>query len=1412
MGILESFLRGLSRILLEAGLMAVAVVSIQLLCRRRLAPRWRCALWGLVLARLVLPVLPSSPFSVFNAVPTLRRALASVSAVQPRLPTLTSATSTASTPPRPNSSLAPSLEAPGTLPVPLPSVDPRANTEVIAGAPGRLTEGPVPGTTPFRHHANPRDPASNPTAASSRSWPWGSMLVGAWIAGVLALGVQLTRSTLWLRRRITGLTPSNDAPLLERVRACQGDMGVEGTVEVFEAPAVTTPALYGLVRPRLLLPPGFTRKFSAEEQQFVFLHELAHLKRHDLAVNWVVTTLLILHWFNPLLWLAFARYRFDRELACDALALNRVGEARSHAYGRTILRLLEGFSPAAAAPGLIGILEERQLLRQRLSAIAEFTPAHRGAGLAAGLAIALSALALTDASKEGRPLPPVRPLTLTNILTQTENQSWLKEGVWLNAPRGTQDFGGIEFHLEGLVQLQGKGFEDDGRHYRQKVIIPLIQTNRVDKKMEVVELGTNIATLHLITGTAYDAKPETKIAELVWRYTDGTSRRIPIQYAVHVRDWWRPRYEEPAHLPYGYSKVIWRATHAEPAKSGKTLRLYRVSFANPDPKRTLRQLELVSAMARPSLFVAALTLDPLKLGERPDQSPDLEEEDPPLTGHLSLLVQGPAGTPLAGAEVRALIKQSSGKPNPANFKKTYATDGAGLADVQRPSEGVERLEIVVSKDGYGPGKMTWDTKTGDTIPPVFTLKLRTGVDIGGVVVDPDGNPVAAATLSLVRFWPGGEGRKSKGEEEDFPAQECTTDDNGQWRARNLPPGLLDHIAVRAEHPDFIGASATVGASKETEKEFREGTHRLTLKRGIEVRGRVTDTQEKPIAEATVWAGMRNFATRRETRTDSEGRFVFHNVTEGSTQFSVAEKGHKPESKSVNVKDGAEEVRFRLSAGRVIRARVQNESGDPIPGVRVVLEGEGDIGRSYEFSTTTDADGRFEWDGAPDERAQFYFGSGDYEQKRDCELKPDIDNIVTLHKKRQVQGQVLDAGTGQAITTFKIAAGRKYPGQEGRFYADWPGSSEFTDPQGRFSVELNEEQTNGIQAGADDYADETQSLPEANQGIVRVVLRLKPSKTLQGIVVAADGKPVAGASVLITGAGLGGSSAQLTHGHLRTYGNGAKSATTDEGGHFRITSPPETGIVVAAGDPGFVKAPLTEVQASGVLTLQPYGRIEVTSKVGNEPGVGQAWFLTLPLVTVNPDFDTYKATTDAQGRLAIEQVPAGPCTLVRLVQTSPNSWQHSYQTPVTVTPGETTRVTLGGTGATLSGHVSLETSGNTAVTISGYLNSPPLDIPSGLSAEDRQAFLQSPEWQEQIRNRKSYAVTVGADGALRLDSIPPGTYTLIVIAVEPGAQPWSSKTVAQFQTPITVPSGADPSSPMALGELHLAPVEEKQPAK
>jgi beta-lactamase regulating signal transducer with metallopeptidase domain len=324
--------------------MVVLVLAAQWMFGKHLAPRWRSALWLLVVARLVLPFSFGSVTSVFNLLP---RWTQPIPAVRPAITSVEIAT------------------------VPDPTRPPLPNAASLA---------PITTVVPIQH----------------QSWPWPILIFATWLAGVILLAGHVVVSSVRLWRRCNRRQPLTEPVATTVLEVCCARLEVRTPPALFESAEISSPALHGLFRPRLLLPKGFTARFSSTELRFVFLHELAHLKRRDLWLNWVMAVLQAIHWFNPLVWFGFARWRSDRELACDALALEAAGQEQNQEYGQTILRLLESFSRPMSTPGLVGILEDKRQLRRRIDMIASYVPTRRWP-LALLLAGGLAVVGLTDA-------------------------------------------------------------------------------------------------------------------------------------------------------------------------------------------------------------------------------------------------------------------------------------------------------------------------------------------------------------------------------------------------------------------------------------------------------------------------------------------------------------------------------------------------------------------------------------------------------------------------------------------------------------------------------------------------------------------------------------------------------------------------------------------------------------------------------------------------------------------------------------------------------------------------------------------------------------------------------------------------------------------------------------------------------
>lgn len=224
-----------------------------------------------------------------------------------------------------------------------------------------------------------------------------------WLTGV---GLTLTAGVAGYRRKWKSIRAQAVDPtpeLLIEIEAVRTATGLSRTPLVWLSREVDSPAVSGLWRPVLLLPAGFPAAFTAAEARLILLHEFSHLKRHDLAQNWLLFALQALHWFNPLIWFAFARLRHDRESACDARVLALDGEDRRADYGNALLKLQQLPPAGGLRLGFLGIFENASGLRTRITDIARHRRSHPAWQVAGCLLVAVIALFGSTRAQEVAP-------------------------------------------------------------------------------------------------------------------------------------------------------------------------------------------------------------------------------------------------------------------------------------------------------------------------------------------------------------------------------------------------------------------------------------------------------------------------------------------------------------------------------------------------------------------------------------------------------------------------------------------------------------------------------------------------------------------------------------------------------------------------------------------------------------------------------------------------------------------------------------------------------------------------------------------------------------------------------------------------------------------------------------------------
>lgn len=133
-------------------------------------------------------------------------------------------------------------------------------------------------------------------------------------------------------------------------RKMRGAAHIENNI--YEADNIKSPFVLGIFKPKIYLPLGLSEK----ERGYIMLHEQTHIRRHDHIVKFVAYFVLCLHWFNPLVWVAFILMGADMEMSCDERVLKDIGDDVKKDYSLSLLSLATekrsiGGSPLAFGEG-----------------------------------------------------------------------------------------------------------------------------------------------------------------------------------------------------------------------------------------------------------------------------------------------------------------------------------------------------------------------------------------------------------------------------------------------------------------------------------------------------------------------------------------------------------------------------------------------------------------------------------------------------------------------------------------------------------------------------------------------------------------------------------------------------------------------------------------------------------------------------------------------------------------------------------------------------------------------------------------------------------------------------------------------------------------------------------------------------
>ncbi len=250
---------------------------------------------------------------------------------------------------------------------------------------------------------------STPPQAASLRIPWNNLILAAWAIGALCASAPLLVGWWLFLRRARQWPPVDCTAAAFALNDAKSKMGIDQNVRLVESPACRVPMTFGLFRPYVALPAG-CQHWPPERWQMVLAHELAHIRRRDVAFIWIGLFARAVAWFHPLTWITFRQLCIDAEKACDDAVLSAGAPPREYAV--TLLEIAAAIG--RKSPGNLPVVHmaRRSALEKRVRSVLDAKRrrggvSRHGVALVASFALLAGGLSiLRAADSAGTPKDP----------------------------------------------------------------------------------------------------------------------------------------------------------------------------------------------------------------------------------------------------------------------------------------------------------------------------------------------------------------------------------------------------------------------------------------------------------------------------------------------------------------------------------------------------------------------------------------------------------------------------------------------------------------------------------------------------------------------------------------------------------------------------------------------------------------------------------------------------------------------------------------------------------------------------------------------------------------------------------------------------------------------------------------------
>jgi uncharacterized GH25 family protein len=607
-----------------------------------------------------------------------------------------------------------------------------------------------------------------------------------------------------------------------------------------------------------------------------------------------------------------------------------------------------------------------------------------------------------------------------------------------------------------------------------------------------------------------------------------------------------------------------------------------------------------------------------------------------------------------------------------------------------------------------------------------------------------------------------------------------------------------------------------------------GSAVIVLSPGFPISGRITGAHGQPVAGAAVTLNTQSLGGRRQSvLSGSEGRFVlphcpimrlglstcsrcdldgFKTDDSRKAKLIVEADGFAPAIRKLFLEEPAPEFEIQLAEGARVNGRVLDPAGQPIAAacVTVQWQPEGEVaagqGVGHFWRTQTDDQGNFALKSAPAELLKAYISKAGF-TAREVDIPGDrTDSTFILAPAVRLSGTVLDAESHQPVGRFRIFL------LDANNLEFVPGSGSrdlFFGKNGRYDFELTNPEICAVRIEAERYESQIFKLHLQENQPVELNFVLQNEQYIEGVVMSAEGEPVAGAQVKLVS---WRHPVRLKGSKLNLFPERGTILQADDAGHFAIPRPSPSeeeaerarllasvrssvfrGLaIVATSENGFGIATEEELASSGKLMLTAWGRIDGELRTGSSSRQGQTVRLKLQNKSGHPSWIHIQREQqpDARGRFEFAYLPPGRYVL-ESVRAEQDTIIGTHIREVTIAPGAVEQVCLGSGGRLVVGRVAAESDQSIDWSrVACALCEKPANAPAtGVQCiritelHDANGRVLERHYLEGMGDAelRHYSVPVAADGSFRMEDVEPGEYIISFMPSHPVPGPTPAST-------------------------------------